>query len=88
MTPVDLASPAVAGIDLNQPGTYLTWNVFTISVANLVLIAVMVVIFAAALLIPFPGARHETAAAKSPAAGAPASVGTAPVRAPMPSGNA
>jgi hypothetical protein len=43
---------------LNQPGTYLNWNIFTISVANLVLIAVMVAIFGAALLLPFPG-RHR-----------------------------
>ena len=41
-------------INLNQPGSYLHWNVFTISVANLVLIAVMVAIFGAALLLPFP----------------------------------
>ena len=31
------------------------WSVFTVSLANLVLIAVMVLIFAAALLLPFPG---------------------------------
>ena len=43
-----LAGHAPAAIDLNQPGSYLNWNVFTISVANLVLIAVMVVIFGAA----------------------------------------
>jgi Cytochrome b(N-terminal)/b6/petB len=41
-------------IDLNQPGTFLHWSIFTVSLANLVLIAVMVVIFAAALLLPFP----------------------------------
>ena len=44
-------------IDLNSPGSYVHWNIFTISVANLVLIAVMVVIFGAALLLPFPGRR-------------------------------
>jgi hypothetical protein len=33
---------------VNEPGTYLHWNVFTVSVANLVLIAVMVAIFGAA----------------------------------------
>ena len=44
-------------VDLNSPGTYLNWSIFTISVANLVLIAVMVVIFGAALLLPFPH-RH------------------------------
>jgi hypothetical protein len=43
---------------LNQPGSYVTWNIFTISVANLVLIAVMVAIFGAALLLPFPGRRR------------------------------
>jgi hypothetical protein len=53
-----LAGHAPAAIDLNQPGSYLNWNIFTISVANLVLIAVMVVIFGAALMLPFPGRHH------------------------------
>src|SRR5262250_4013367 len=48
------AAPHIAAIDLNQPGTYLHWSIFEISVANLVVIAVMVVIFGAALLLPFP----------------------------------
>jgi hypothetical protein len=65
--PLALAGHAPAAIDLNQPGTYLTWNVFTISVANLVLIAVMVAIFGAALLLPFPRGRGEGAAAPDPA---------------------
>ncbi len=42
-------------VNLEGPGRYLHWSIFTVSVANLVLIAVMVVIFGAALLIPFPG---------------------------------
>jgi hypothetical protein len=46
-------------IDLNQPGGYVHWSIFTISVANLVLIAVMVVIFGAALLLPFPRAHLD-----------------------------
>jgi hypothetical protein len=58
-----LAGPAPVSTGLNQPGTYLHWNVFTVSLANLVLIAVMVAIFAAALLIPFPGRRHRQGAA-------------------------
>jgi hypothetical protein len=45
-------------VDLNSPGSYLNWSIFTVSVANLVLIAVMVAIFGAALLLPFPGRRH------------------------------
>src|SRR6516164_5545532 len=58
LTTTVLAGHASLAIDLNQPGSYLNWNIFTISVANLVLIAVMVVIFGAALLLPFPG-RHR-----------------------------
>ncbi|MHB1986569.1 MAG: cytochrome b N-terminal domain-containing protein [Acidimicrobiales bacterium] len=45
-------------IDLGGPARYLHWSIFTVSVANLVLIFVMVVIFALALVLPFPG-RHE-----------------------------
>jgi hypothetical protein len=59
-------------IDLNSPGSYVNWSIFTISVANLVLIAVMVAIFGAALLLPFPGRRHGVA----PAADAPPAPGT------------
>jgi len=45
-------------VNLNPPGRYLHWSIFTVSVANLVLIAVMVVIFGLALLLPFPGRGH------------------------------
>jgi hypothetical protein len=41
-------------IDMNSPGRYLHWSIFTISVANLALVAVMVVIFGVALLVRFP----------------------------------
>jgi hypothetical protein len=40
-------------IDLNGPGHYLHWGFIQISVANAVLIALMVVVFVAAILIPF-----------------------------------
>ncbi len=53
-SPMTIAS---APINLDHPGTYLHWSIFTVSVANLVLIAVMVVIFGAALLLPFPKGR-------------------------------
>ena len=43
-----------AAVDLSQPGRYLHWSIFTVSVANLVLIGAMVVLFGAALLIRFP----------------------------------
>ena len=49
--------------NLDSPGRYVTWSIFTVSVANLVLIAVMVVIFGAALAIPFPGHRRDAGSA-------------------------
>ena len=52
-----LRTMATAPINLDHPGTYLHWSIFTVSVANLCLIAVMVVIFGAALLLPFPKGR-------------------------------
>jgi len=71
------ASTLTAGplaINLNQPGTYLHWSIFNVSVANLVLIAVMVVIFGAALLLPFPKGRVYPAEGPpvDPATGEPA----------------
>src|SRR6202046_4233928 len=64
-------------INLNQPGSFLHWSIFTVSVANLVLIAVMVVIFGAALLLPFPrGVRAEPAVATSDAADGGMAAGT------------
>ena len=44
----------IGAVNLNGPGRYLHWSIFTVSEANLVLIAVMVVIFGAALLVRFP----------------------------------
>jgi hypothetical protein len=46
-------------INLNHPGRYLHWGVIQISVANLVVIVVMIAIFVAALLLPFPGKRNH-----------------------------
>jgi hypothetical protein len=57
-------------IDLNSPGHYLNWSIFQVSVANLVVIGVMVVIFGLALLIPFPD-RHRGEPAADGAAGSP-----------------
>ena len=40
-------------INLNGQGHYLHWGFIQISVANLVLIGLMVVVFIAAILVPF-----------------------------------
>ena len=55
-------APLAAG-GMNSPAAFVHWSIFTVSVANLVLIAVMVVIFGAALLLPFPGRRRAADAA-------------------------
>ena len=49
----------ISAINLNHPGRYVHWGVIQISVANLVLILVMIAIFAAAILLPFPGNRRR-----------------------------
>jgi hypothetical protein len=74
---------AVAGtgsgvINLDQPGTYLHWSIFTVSLANLVLIAVMVVIFGVALLLPFPKGRTYPPATELPPGTDPGTLAGAP----------
>ena len=42
-------------IPLDGLGHYLHWGVINISVANFIVILLMIVTFVAALLLPFPG---------------------------------
>jgi hypothetical protein len=65
------ASHVPLALNLNGPGSFWHWNIFYISIANLVLIGVMVAIFGAALLIPFPGIRRERELAPAPAEAGP-----------------
>jgi hypothetical protein len=44
---------------LNSLGHYVHWHIFQISVANLVVIVLMVVTFLAAVFAPFPGRRRR-----------------------------
>jgi Cytochrome b(N-terminal)/b6/petB len=72
MSPLDLSLPRSGVINLDQPGTYYSWSIFHVSLANLVLIAVMVVIFGLALLLPFPkGRTYSAAEVTDPATGEP-----------------
>jgi uncharacterized membrane protein YGL010W len=48
-----------AAVDLSHPGRYLDWGVVQISAANAIVIALMVVVFVLALLLPFPGGRRR-----------------------------
>jgi hypothetical protein len=40
-------------------GTYLDWGVVHVSLTNAIIIGLMVVVFVAAIVIPFPRPRHE-----------------------------
>jgi hypothetical protein len=73
-----LADPASGVINLDQPGTYVHWSIFTVSVANLVLIAVMVVIFGLALVLPFPKGHTYPPAAELPPETDPGTLAGAP----------
>ena len=48
-----------APVDLNQPGHYINVGVFQISLANLLVIGVMILLFVLAILVPFPGSRKR-----------------------------
>ena len=49
--------PLAAAFSLDHPARFLHWGVLAISVANLVVIAVMLTLFALAVLLPFPKGR-------------------------------
>ncbi len=42
-----------------SPGIYLGWGPFVIQLGNLIVIAVMIALFVAALVLPFPKARRR-----------------------------
>lgn len=51
------ALPALAAVNLGRPGHYLHWGVIQISLANVVVILLMLALFLLALLLPFPGEK-------------------------------
>jgi hypothetical protein len=56
---MQLSAPFIRAINLNHRGHYVHWGVIQISVANLIVIGVMIAIFGAAILLPFPGRRRK-----------------------------
>ncbi len=52
-----VATPAV--FNLNGPAHYVHWHFFQMSVANVVVIGLMIVVFVLALVIPFPKREIE-----------------------------
>lgn len=43
--------------NLNHHATYIHWHFITLSLSNVLVIAVMLIVFVAAILLPFP--RHR-----------------------------
>jgi hypothetical protein len=50
-------APAV--FDLNDPARYVNWHFFHMSVANIVVILLMIVVFIAAIALPFPSRGRQ-----------------------------
>ncbi len=54
-----------AVFNLNHPAHTVDWSFIHLSVANVVVIGLMLVVFALALVLPFPGAASRRAARRS-----------------------
>ena len=52
-------APRVLAVGLNGTGYYIHWRFFQISLANLIVIVLMIVVFILALLLPFPRGRDS-----------------------------
>lgn len=46
-------------VNLSNPGHYLHWGFIQLSVANGIVILLMIVVFVVALLVPFGPSRHR-----------------------------
>ena len=49
--------------NLDHPAHVITWHFISLSVANLVAIAVMLLVFVLAIIVPFPHADEEESSA-------------------------
>jgi hypothetical protein len=52
---VTIGSSMAAIFNLNHPAHTVHWHFFTMSVSNVVVIVVMLIVFALAIMVPFPG---------------------------------
>jgi hypothetical protein len=46
-------------INLNHPAHVVEWHFIQLSVANIVVIGLMIVVFVLAIMLPFPGAARR-----------------------------
>ncbi len=56
MSPVGVLG---AVVNLNHPAHVVEWHFIQLSVANIVVIALMILVFVAAIVLPFPGAARR-----------------------------
>ncbi len=54
-----------AVLNLNHPAHTVDWSFIHLSVANVVVIVLMLIVFFLAILLPFPGAAKRDAARRS-----------------------
>ena len=54
-----LTTAPASVVDLTGPGTYLHWGFIQISLANAIVILLMIIVFVLAILLPFPGGRKR-----------------------------
>jgi hypothetical protein len=52
-------APRVLAVGLNGTGYFIHWGFVQISLANLIVIILMIVVFILALLLPFPKERDD-----------------------------
>ncbi len=50
-----------AVFNLNNPAHVVHWHFFQMSVSNILVIVLMLIVFALAILLPFPGAARRRA---------------------------
>lgn len=54
-----------AVFNLNHPAHTVDWHFIHLSIANVVVIGVMLVVFALAIILPFPGAARRASARRA-----------------------
>jgi hypothetical protein len=50
----------ILAVGLNGTGHYIHWGFVQLSLANLIVIVLMIVVFVLALVVPFPGHRDRS----------------------------
>jgi hypothetical protein len=53
------SSGGLLAVTLNSPGYYIHWGFIQLSLANFIVILLMIVVFVVALFAPFPGGRDR-----------------------------